>query len=52
MKTIKDINDKKAPIVRIDNSLKKYKKLPVFQNKVEEANEVLSKVGLPKIQTK
>ncbi len=47
MKTIKKINQKKVPIVRIDNSLEKFKDMPIFQDKVEKANEVLKKVGLP-----
>jgi hypothetical protein len=48
MKTIQELNDKKLPIVRIDNSLKKYVKMPIFQDKVDKANEVLKTVGLPK----
>jgi hypothetical protein len=50
MKTIKELNDKKIPIVRIDNSLEKYKAMPIFQDKVDKANEVLRTVGLPKLQ--
>jgi len=49
MKTIKELNGKKLPIVRIDNSLEKYKKMPIFQEKVDKANEVLRTVGLPKL---
>jgi hypothetical protein len=49
MKTIKELNDTKLPIVRIDNSLEKYKKMPIFQEKVDKANEVLRTVGLPKL---
>ncbi len=45
---IKDLNKTKTPIVSIDNSLKKYVNLPVFQKKLDRANEVLAKVGLPK----
>ncbi len=52
MKTIKDLNEKKIPIVRIDNSLEKYKTVPIFQEKVDKANEVLKTVGLPKLTTK
>jgi hypothetical protein len=52
MKTIKELNDKKLPIVRIDNSLEKYKKMPIFQEKVDKANEVLRTVGLPKLAIK
>ena len=52
MKTIKELNDKKIPIVRIDNSLEKYKNMPIFQDKVDKANEMLRTVGLPKLSTK
>ena len=49
---IKDLNKKKTPIVRIDNSLEKFKKLPIFQDKVDKANEMLKTVGLPKLKQK
>ncbi len=52
MKIIENLNDSKIPIVRIDNTLKKYLDMPIFQNKVDKANETLSKVGLPKIKIK
>jgi hypothetical protein len=52
MKTIKELNEKKVPIIRIDNSLEKYKKMPIFQDKVDKANEMLRTVGLPKLATK
>ncbi len=52
MKTVKELNKEKLPIVQIDNSLEKYKKLPIFQDKVDKANEVLRKVGLPKVAVK
>jgi len=52
MKTIKQLNDKKVPIVRIDNALEKYKTMPLFQEKVDKANEVLRTVGLPKLSVK
>lgn len=51
MKTIQELNEKKIPIVRIDNSLEKYKKMPIFQDKVNKANEALKTVGLPKLVT-
>ena len=51
MKTIKELNNRKAPIIRIDHSLEKYKKMPIFQEKVDMANEVLRTVGIPKILT-
>ena len=52
MKTIKELNDRKIPIVRINNGLKKYKTMPVFQEKVDKANEMLRTIGLPKSATK
>ncbi len=52
MKTIKELNEKKVPIVRIDNSFEKSKAMPIFQDKVDKANEVLRTIGLPKIATK
>ena len=52
MKTIKEFNEKKTPIVRIDNSLEKYKTMPIFQDKVDKANEMLRTIGLPKSMTK
>jgi hypothetical protein len=52
MKTIQELNEKKIPIIRIDNSLSKYKAMPIFQEKVDKANEMLRTIGLPKIATK
>jgi len=48
----KDYIKKNAMIVVIDNSLKKYKDLPIFQDKVDKANEMLRTVGLPKTESK
>lgn len=48
MKTINEINKKKTPIVRIDDSLEAFKTKPIFAEKLEKANKMLSKVGLPK----
>jgi hypothetical protein len=45
---IKDLNKKKIPIVSIDKSLEKFKKQPLFQDKVDKANDILQRVGLPK----
>jgi hypothetical protein len=52
MKTIKEVNEKKIPILKIDNSLEKYVKMPIFQDKVDKANEMLRTVGLPKFDLK
>jgi hypothetical protein len=48
MKSIKELNDRKIPIVKIDSSLEKYKNMALFQDKVDKANETLRQVGLPK----
>ena len=52
MKTIEELNEKKIPIIRIDSSLEKYKNMPIFQEKVDKANEMLRTVGLPKLTSK
>lgn len=52
MKTIQELNKRKIPIVRINNGLKKYKTMPIFQEKVDKANETLRTIGLPKVTTK
>ncbi len=46
--TIREHNRKKTPIIKIDKSLEKYRKQPIFQDKLDKANEVLGRVGLPK----
>lgn len=51
MKT-KELNKKKAHVVRIDPSLEKYKDVPMFQEKVVKANEMLRTIGLPKTNKK
>ncbi len=38
MTTIDDLNRRKIPIVKIDNSLKEFINKPLFQDKVEKAN--------------
>lgn len=52
MKSIDELNKKKVPVVRIDNSLEKYKDMSLFQEKVDRANEMLRNVGLPKAKRK
>ncbi len=48
MTTIKELNKKKVPIVRIDKSLNKYNDIVLNPDKVEKANEMLRTTGLPK----
>jgi hypothetical protein len=49
---IDDLNKNKIPVVQIDNSLKEFLDVPLFQNKVDKANEMLRTVGLPKVKNK
>jgi hypothetical protein len=48
MKITKELKKRKIPIVKIDESLNKYDDLILFPDKLEKANEMLRKVGLPK----
>ena len=50
--TTKELNHKKNPIVTIDKSLEKFKDRSLFQDKVDKANEVLRRVGLPRKKKK
>jgi len=47
---IKDLNMKKAPIVVIDKSLDFFNDKVLFPEKLAKANEMLKKVGLPKMK--
>jgi hypothetical protein len=46
--SIEILKNKKVPIVIIDESLATIQKDLYFQDKVNKANEMLKKVGLPK----
>lgn len=48
MKITTEIKKQKIPIVKIDKSLNKYDDIVLFPDKLEKANEMLRKVGLPK----
>lgn len=48
MKVTTEIKKRKVPIVRVDESLNKYDDKILFPDKLEKANEMLRKVGLPK----
>ena len=50
--TIEELNRRKTPIVAIDKSLEKYMGKNLFPEKLEKSNEVLKKIGLPKIVEK
>jgi hypothetical protein len=47
---IKEINTKKKPVVLIDKSLDFFNDKVLFPKKLEKANEMLKKIGLPKTQ--
>jgi len=47
---IKDIDTKKKPVVIIDKSLDFFNDKVLFPDKLEKANEMLRKVGLPKLK--
>jgi len=48
MKITDELKKRNIPIVRIDESLNKYTNIVLFPEKLEKANEMLRKVGLPK----
>ncbi len=50
--TIDELNKRKTPIVVIDKSLEKFKGKILFPEKLLKANEVLKRIGLPKLTTK
>ena len=50
MITIEELNKRKIQIVKNDNSLKKFKEMPLFEDKIKKANETLKKVRLPRLE--
>ena len=50
MKNIEELNKSRLPIVKVNKNLNQYDTLPLFQDKVDKANETLKRVGLPKLQ--
>lgn len=49
---VKEIDTKKKPIVLVDKSLDFFNDKVLFPKKLEKANEMLKKVGLPKLEKK
>jgi hypothetical protein len=45
---LKAINENKIPIVKIDKRLERFRGKSLFPEKLEKANEILTRVGLPK----
>jgi hypothetical protein len=48
MKITTELKKRKIPIVKVDKLLNKYDEIVLFPEKLEKANEMLRKVGLPK----
>ncbi len=48
MKVTNELKKRKIPIVKINNSLDKFDEKILFPEKLEKANEMLKKNGLPK----
>jgi len=48
MNVTAEIKKRKIPIVRVDERLNKYDNTILFPDKLEKANEMLRKIGLPK----
>jgi hypothetical protein len=51
MKIVAELKKRKIPIVRIDKSLNKYDDIVLFPDKLEKANKILGKTGLPEQRT-
>ncbi len=47
MKTLKDLNNKKVPLVRIDPTLNKFRDNTPFPDKLAKANAALKTAKLP-----
>ena len=48
MNVTTEIKKRKIPIVRVDGSLNIYDNKVLFPDKLEKANEMLRKIGLPR----
>lgn len=46
---LKDLNNSKVPIVKIDKKLERFRGKVLFPEKLEQANKILNKVGLPNL---
>jgi hypothetical protein len=47
MKTVQELNNRKAPIIAIDPALNKYRDKIMFPEKLEKANNMLKTAILP-----
>ena len=50
MKSIRELNRIRVPIVKMNNEMEKYKNMPLFRDKLDKANETLKEVGIPKFR--
>ena len=48
MKVTEELKKRKIPIVAVDKSLNKFDGKVMFPEKLEKANEMLKRIGLPK----
>ena len=48
MKTIDQLNKSKVPVIVFDKKLEELRDKVLFPEKLAKANEILSKVGIPK----
>ena len=46
---IKELNDSKTPLVKIDKKLNKFQGKVLFKEKLDMANKLMEKATLPKI---
>ena len=47
---VEDLNKSKVPIIVFDKKLEQFRDKVLFHKKLEKANEILAKAGLPKNQ--
>ncbi|WP_375560442.1 hypothetical protein ACE193_22555 [Bernardetia sp. OM2101] len=50
MKKIEELNNSKIPIIVIDKKIERFKGKTLFPEKLERANEIIAKYGLPDIK--
>jgi hypothetical protein len=48
MTTIQKINKLRTPIFKVNPALDAYLEIPMFEDKIAAANEILRTIGLPK----
>lgn len=48
MTKIKELNESKVPVIVFDKKLEQFRDKVLFPDKLEKANEILSKAGMPK----